>query len=62
MSDTERAMAYYEDIFAELIAEGEVFFTRAIPPGTWTEIDTPEDLEKARSMVESWQQEAVAEG
>ena len=62
MSDAERATAYYEDIFAELIAEGEVFFTRAIPPGTWTEIDTPEDLEEARSMVESWRQEAVAEG
>jgi choline kinase len=62
MSEPERADAYYEDIFAELIADGEVFYSRAIPEGTWTEIDTAEDLDEARSMAESWAHSDAAIG
>lgn len=51
MSDEERSHGYYEDIFATLFESGHEFYTLAIQPGTWTEIDTPEDLEHARSMM-----------
>lgn len=51
MSDEERRHGYYEDIFATLFDDGHEFYTLAIKPGTWTEIDTPEDLEHARAMM-----------
>lgn len=54
MSDEERATAYYEDIFAELIDAGHRFYARAVPRGAWTEIDTVEDLEHARALWRDW--------
>jgi len=51
MSPAERKDAYYEDMFAELFDDGHEFYTLAIRPGTWTEIDTPEDLEDAQNMM-----------
>ena len=62
MSDAERADAYYEDIFSELIAQGQDFYARAIPEGTWTEIDTAEDLERARAMAASWETSDLGAG
>ncbi|MFU8806124.1 MAG: hypothetical protein ACNA8W_20095, partial [Bradymonadaceae bacterium] len=54
MSDVERASSYYEDIFAELIDTGHDFFAFGVEPGSWTEIDTVEDLDHARQLFESW--------
>lgn len=55
MSDAERADAYYEDIFAELVDAGAAEFgIHPIPGGHWTEIDTPEDLKRARQLAEGW--------
>lgn len=44
----DRRELYYEDVFARLIPEGSEFYTQAVQPGAWVEIDTPEDLEAAR--------------
>lgn len=50
MSDHERKNLYYEDIFAKLFDEGHEFYTYALREGTWTEIDTVEDLDHARQL------------
>jgi choline kinase len=43
---------YYEDIYSELIAGGGLS-AEAVPVGDlpWTEIDTPEDLARAKALV-----------
>ena len=46
----ERKDLYYEDVFARLIEDGHEFYTHAVQPEAWIEIDTPEDLESARAM------------
>ena len=51
MSEDERKRWYYEDIFVTLFDKGHEFYTLAIKPGSWTEIDTPEDLEAAHEMM-----------
>lgn len=53
MSDHERKNLYYEDIFATLFDEGHEFYTFALREGTWTEIDTVEDLDHARQLFAS---------
>ncbi|RVU46774.1 phosphocholine cytidylyltransferase family protein [Lujinxingia sediminis] len=50
----ERVRLYYEDVFAELIPQGHAFYAREVAPGSWTEIDTIEDLEAARALYQSW--------
>ena len=50
MTDDERKNLYYEDIFATLFDEGHEFYTYALREGTWTEIDTVEDLDHARRL------------
>lgn len=55
MTDAERANAYYEDIFADLMGEAHPFFAHPIPVTSWTEIDTLEDLEVARQLFATWQ-------
>lgn len=52
----ERRELYYEDIFAELIDDGVSFYACDLPARGWTEIDTADDLEKARHMASSWRQ------
>lgn len=59
MSDTERANAYYEDIFADLMGEAHPFFAHQIPTDSWTEIDTLEDLEVARRLYSTWHDSAA---
>ncbi|WP_158542715.1 NTP transferase domain-containing protein [Lujinxingia litoralis] len=54
LNDEERVRLYYEDVFAELIPEGIKFFAREVQPGSWTEIDTAEDLQMARELYQSW--------
>lgn len=51
----EREKLYYEDVFAELIAEGIDFYACSFPVGGWTEIDTVEDLEEARRLATRWE-------
>jgi choline kinase len=55
MSPAERASAYYEDIFAELMGPEHPFYTHTVPLDCWTEIDTVEDLEHARTLYADWQ-------
>lgn len=50
----ERRRLYYEDVFSELIEEGIEFTACELPIGAWTEIDTAADLEVARDMARSW--------
>lgn len=59
MSADERKNSYYEDIFATLFDKGHEFYTLAIQPGSWTEIDTIEDLEMAEKLFQSWDQAVV---
>ncbi len=55
LSPDERRRLYYEDVFSELIQEGIPFAACEIPPGGWTEIDTLEDLEAARTLAMDWE-------
>ena len=55
MSPDEKANAYYEDIFAELMGDEHVFYAHEVPVNCWTEIDTIEDLEYARKLYAGWQ-------
>jgi choline kinase len=50
--DERRTDLYYEDIYSELIA-AQTLDARAIDVGDlpWTEVDTPEDLERARALL-----------
>lgn len=50
LDDQQRRELYYEDVFAHLIADGHEFYTHAVQPEAWIEIDTPEDLHDAREM------------
>ena len=52
LDDAERAALYYEDVYSELLASGAID-AEAVEVGDlpWTEIDTPEDLERARALV-----------
>lgn len=54
MNQEERIRLYYEDLFSELIKAGAQFFAASFPSDCWTEIDTAEDLEKARQMARQW--------
>jgi choline kinase len=47
-----RVDLYYEDVYSELVEQG-VMAAEAVEVGDlpWTEIDTPEDLERARSLL-----------
>jgi choline kinase len=54
LDEEERRHLYYEDVFSELIEEGILFYACDLPPEGWTEIDTVEDLEKARQMAIGW--------
>lgn len=56
MSPEEKANSYYEDIFAELMGDEHVFYAHQVPVDCWTEIDTVEDLEYARSLYAGWQE------
>lgn len=49
LDDDDRTNLYYEDVFARLLTEGHEFFTHAIQPDAWTEIDTLADLDAARA-------------
>lgn len=55
----EREEMYYEDVFAELIDRGIDFHVCDLPPGGWTEIDTPAELEGAREMAARWGHDTV---
>lgn len=48
LSDEEREALYYEDVFARLLGDDHEFYTHAVQPDSWTEIDTIDDLEAAR--------------
>jgi choline kinase len=61
MSEEERANSYYEDIFADLMGDEHVFFAHEIAAGSWTEIDTIEDLEAARRLYATWQTDEATE-
>ncbi len=52
LTDAERRTLYYEDVFARLIAQGHEFYTHAVQPDAWTEIDTLEDLTRAREQFD----------
>lgn len=58
LADDERARLYYEDVFARIIAAGHEFYTHAVQPEAWVEIDTLADLEAARAMFEAARQTA----
>lgn len=55
MSPEEKASSYYEDIFAELMGDEHTFYAHPVPVGSWTEIDTIDDLEHARALFAGWQ-------
>jgi choline kinase len=55
MSPDEKADAYYEDIFADLMGDEHRFYAHTVPADCWTEIDTVEDLEHARELFAGWQ-------
>ena len=59
LSPDEREQMYYEDVFSELIDRGIEFFACDLPPGGWTEIDTPAELEGAREMAARWGHDTV---
>ena len=46
-----RTQLYYEDVYSELIQEGAAAWAVDVSDLPWTEIDTPEDLERARELV-----------
>lgn len=54
LDEQERRELYYEDVFAELIDDGIPFYGCECASDGWTEIDTPEDLRRARQMAERW--------
>lgn len=54
LDDDERTDLYYEDVFARVMMVGHEFYTLTVPPGSFIEIDTVEDLEAARALAESW--------
>ncbi len=54
LSDDEREVLYYEDVFARLMTDGHEFYTVAVPPNSFIEIDTIEDLEDARALAATW--------
>lgn len=56
MSPDEKADSYYEDIFAEMMGHEHAFYAHQVPVDYWTEIDTVEDLEYARSLYADWQE------
>jgi choline kinase len=47
---TGRTQLYYEDVYSELLGKGVEGFAVAVSDLPWMEIDTPEDLAKARAM------------
>lgn len=55
----EREELYYEDVFAELIDRDVQFHACELPPGGWTEIDTPAELEGAREMAARWGHDTI---
>lgn len=50
LEDAEREVLYYEDVFGRLISDGHEFYTHAVQPEAWTEIDTLDDLHAARAL------------
>ncbi len=59
LSPREREELYYEDVFAELVDRDIEFHACSLPPGGWTEIDTPAELEGAREMAARWGHDTV---
>ena len=55
----EREEMYYEDVFAELVDRDLDFYGCDLPPGGWTEIDTPAELEGAREMAARWGHDTI---
>ena len=55
----EREELYYEDVFSELIDRDVKFHACDLPPGGWTEIDTPAELEGAREMAARWGHDTI---
>jgi choline kinase len=49
---SDAAGAYYEDALQLLIDDGVPFGTSTVAAGSWTEIDTPADLEAARRLLD----------
>lgn len=55
LSEEDRKIKYYEDVFATLIhQENAKFFALAIEAHVWTEIDTAEDLEAAKNLIANY--------
>lgn len=54
LADSERVELYYEDVFARVMMTGHEFYTLTVPPGSFIEIDTIEDLEDARALALTW--------
>ena len=52
LSDEQRRTLYYEDVFARLSEDGHEFYTHAVQPDAWIEIDTPSDLDTARELFD----------
>lgn len=52
LTDDERRTLYYEDVFARIIADGHEFYTHAVQPEAWIEIDTLDDLTAARELFD----------
>ena len=48
-----RTDIYYEDVYGDLVAEGIAFAPVDVSDLPWTEVDTPEDLARARSLAAS---------
>lgn len=59
LDPVEREQMYYEDVFAELVDRDIDFHACALPPGGWTEIDTPTELEGAREMAARWGHDTI---
>ncbi len=47
-----RTDIYYEDVYEDLLADGVAFEAVDVSGLPWTEVDTPEDLALARSLVQ----------
>ena len=53
LNEADRKELYYEDVFGRIINDGHAFFAHAVRSSAWTEIDTLDDLDRARARFET---------
>lgn len=56
LTEEDKQVLYYEDVFARLIQNDDFeFYTNAVEPSKWIEIDTAEDLSDARDQLAAYE-------